>query len=620
MSPSFPVSYTIQPSKPEAHLFRVSCCIEEPSPSGQVVYMPAWIPGSYMIRDFAKNIVQISARDDKGGVQLQKLDKQTWQCAPCSGPLILDYEVYAWDLSVRTAHLDTTHAYYNGSSVFLAVKGMEQLASRIDIKHPDGEQYSPWRVATTLPRVDAELYGFGQYQAGNYEELIDHPVEMADFSVATFEAGGIPHDIVITGRHRADMDRLCRDLQKICQTHIDMFGELPPMERYMFLTMVVGNGYGGLEHRSSTSLLCSRNNLPLANQPEATDEYIEFLGLCSHEYFHTWNIKQIKPAVFMPYDLQQESYTRQLWAFEGFTSYYDDLGLVRSGLISVERYLELLGQTATRVWRGAGRFKQSAAESSFDAWTKFYKQDENAPNAIVSYYTRGALLALALDILIQRHTHDEKSLDDLMRHLWLNHGKPQVGVAEGQIETIAADIAAADLTDFFARYLHGTEDIPLAGLLADMGVSFGLRPAENMDDKGGQPAKSTQAVATIGARFVNNGVGAQISHVYDNSPAQVAGLSAGDVIIAIDQLKVDKAGIDKLIASYPLGSTISVHAFRRDELMEFPLSLTPGEENTCVLSLDEKASAEQIQRRGAWLRHSSQAAPDTQQDKVQLVK
>ena len=619
MTTPFAVQYSIIPIKPEAHLYQVRCTIDKPDPAGQVVYMPAWIPGSYMIRDFAKNIVQLRASDGTGAVRLDKLDKQTWQCAACNGALTLEYEVYAWDLSVRTAHLDSSHAYYNGSSVFLAIRGMEQQACGIEIQRPAGNRYSHWRVATTLPRDAAELYGFGAYRAANYDELIDHPVEMGDFTLASFEAGGIPHDIVITGKHRADMDRLCHDLQKICQTHIDMFGELPAMERYMFLTMVVGSAYGGLEHRSCCSLLCSRNDLPLAQQTELSEEYVALLGLYSHEYFHTWNIKQIKPAAFMPYQLQQETYTRQLWAFEGFTSYFDDLGLLRSGLITTQAYLELLGQTATRVWRGSGRLKQSAAESSFDAWTKFYKQDENAPNAIVSYYTRGAVLALALDLLIQQHTGQIKSLDDVLRHLWQHYGKPQLGVPEGEIEKIAADIAGTDLTDFFTRYLHGTEDIPLAELLTDMGVVFGLRAAENMEDKGGKAATTNQPKANIGARFANHASGAQITHVYDDSPAQLSGLSAGDILIAVDGLKVDKTNVDKLIASYAPHSQIVLHAFRRDELMELCVTLRVIENNTCVICLDELASEAQIKRRENWLKCPNNATADTCQAKIQVV-
>ncbi len=619
MTSPFAVRYTIKPVKPHAHIYQVSCRIENPDPSGQVFYMPAWIPGSYMIRDFAKNIVQIHASDITGQVKLEKRDKQTWQCAPCRGALTIAYEVYAWDLSVRTAHLDSNHAYYNGSSVFVAIKGQEHEVCGVDIQAPDGEQYKDWRVATTLPRADASLYGFGGYQAQDYDELIDHPVEMADFTLASFEAGGVTHDVVLSGIHRADMERLCNDLQKICQTHIDMFGELPKMQRYLFMAMVVGSGYGGLEHRSSCSLLCSRNDLPLAHQTEISDEYLTFLGLCSHEYFHTWNIKQIKPAAFMPYDLQQESYTRQLWAFEGITSYYDDLALIRCGLIDTERYLDLLGQMATKVWRGPGRLKQSATDSSFDAWTKFYKQDENAPNAIISYYTKGAILALALDLLIKKHSGHKHTLDDLMRRLWQQYGKPQIGVPEGTIEKMAAEFAGTSLEEFTTRYLYGTEDIPLNTLLTGMGLNFTLRPAENMDDKGGKPARTREAVASMGARFINQAIGAQISNVFDDSPAQMGGLSAGDIIIALDRIKVDKANIDKVITSYPAGSPVTVHAFRRDELMEFSVTLQVIEDSACFITCDTNASPEQIRYREDWLKYQTNQATTPQQAKIQIV-
>lgn len=552
------VHYQITPSNPQAHIFEIFCHIAQADPAGQIVSLPAWLPGSYMIRDFAKNIVRISAQADGHELAINKIDKQTWQCAATDKPITISYEVYAWDLSVRTAHLDTTHGFFNGSSVFLSVAGKEKQPCSVEIQPPAGADYKDWRIATTLGRQSAALYEFGAYQANDYEELIDHPVEMGTFQLATFEVAGIPHDIVLTGQHRADMPRLCADLTKICTSHVNMFGELPKMERYMFLTMVVGNGYGGLEHRASTSLLCSRTNLPLENDPEISDEYCNFLGLCSHEYFHTWNVKRIKPEPFLPYQLQTETYTRQLWAFEGITSYYDELGLVRSGVIPAQRYLELLGQTATRVWRMPGRFKQSVADSSFDAWTKFYKQDENAPNAIVSYYTKGALIALALDLTLRHHSNNEKSLDDLMRQLWQDYGKPGNGVPEGQIEQLASDIAGKDLKEFFQRYLYNTEDLPLSDLMQDLGIEFKLRPAADMADKGGKDSKDQKSVTTLGARFSANDSGASISHIFDNSPAQLAGLAAGDIIIAVDQLKVDNQNIEKVIASYPPDSKVTI--------------------------------------------------------------
>ncbi|MCW9024693.1 MAG: PDZ domain-containing protein [Gammaproteobacteria bacterium] len=602
------IHYIIKPVSPEAHLFKVSCIIQQPDKRGIILSLPTWIPGSYMIRDFAKNVVQLNASTQSGySLEVSRQAKSRWKIQACEETVIVHYEVYAWDLSVRTAHLDTTHGFFNGTSVFVMVEGQDDQPCSVEILPPNGEQYQDWRIATSMTRDGAELYGFGQYQAKDYDELVDHPVEMGDFTLATFEVANTPHDVVITGHHRADMPRLCSDLKKICETHIGLFGELPKMERYTFLVMAVGDGYGGLEHRASTSLLCRRNDLPLKEQDEITDGYRTFLGLCSHEYFHTWNIKRIKPQAFLPYDLSQETLTRQLWAFEGITSYYDDLGLVRSGLITKESYLELLGQTATRVWRGQGRFKQSVADSSFDAWTKFYKQDENAPNAIVSYYTKGALIALALDLTLRQYSNNEISLDDLMRQLWQDYGKPEIGVKEGEIEKLASELVDVDLSDFFNQYLYNTKDIPLKKLLSQIGIDFTLRPATDSDDIGGKPITSNihKTPVTLGARIVENIAGAMLSHIFDNSASMQAGLAAGDVVIALNGIQVNKANIEKIINTYTIGDKLKVHAFRRDELMEFDLILQNAPEDTCVFLEKNTITEDESKLQDAWLLSSN---------------
>ena len=598
--------YQICAADPAAHLFSVICTIDQPDSEGQVVSLPAWIPGSYMVRDFAKNIVQIEAIADGQPLQVEKLDKATWKLEPCSGQITIKYEVYAWDLSVRSAHLDQTHAYFNGTSVFLRVHGQDNSPCTVEILPPQGKVNGNWRVATTLKLDGAESYGFGRYRAENYDDLIDHPVEMADFSVASFKAGGIDHDVVITGQQRADMERICADLKKICQTHIDLFGEFPSIERYLFMVMVVGDGYGGLEHRSSTSLLVSRNDLPLPSMKDVSEGYRTFLGLCSHEYFHTWNVKRIKPEVFIPYSLQSESYTRQLWAFEGITSYYDDLGLVRSGCVSAESYLQLLAQMITRVMRSHGRFKQSVAESSFDAWTKFYRQDENAPNAIVSYYAKGSMIALALDFTIRKATQDKKSLDDLMRLLWQSYGKQNIGVPEGEIETLAGQIAGTDLSEFFQRYLYGTEDPPLAELLQSVGVEFVLRRPESAADLGGKPsslnAQALEQKSYLGIKSAADAGNLKIVNVFANSAAIKAGLSAGDVLVALDGLKVTSSNLEKLLAPYKPGDSVEIYAFRRDELMCFKLTLQALPLDTVELLLKQDIDEGVDSRRKDWLK------------------
>ena len=463
------IQYTVKLSNPHAHIFKVTLKIESPNKDGQTLSLPAWIPGSYMIRDFAKNILNVKAFSKNKVLNVEKSDKSTWQIEATNSSIEIEYEVYAWDLSVRSAHFDMTHAFFNGTSLFLMPHGFEKDACNVTIIKPADSKYANWKVATSLQKKDTDASGYGSYKSTDYDDLIDHPVEIGTHSEFDFSVENTIHKMAFTGIHRADSQRLIQDLTKICQTHCTMFGELPDLNEYLFMTMVTGDGYGGLEHRSSTSLMCSRDDLPLSTEPvEPNEKYRNFLGLCSHEYFHTWNIKRIKPDVFMPYNLTTESYTRQLWAFEGITSYYDELALVRCGVISLDSYLELLGQTVTRVLRGKGRFNQSVAESSFEAWTKFYKQDESAPNTIVSYYAKGALLALCLDLTIRTNSNHEKSLDDVMRYLWINYGKKSIGLPEGKIESIVSEVTEINLSGFFEKYLYGTEDLPLKELLSDV--------------------------------------------------------------------------------------------------------------------------------------------------------
>lgn len=595
------IRYTILPCNPSAHLFAVTCTIDHPDPQGQQLWLPAWIPGSYMIRDFAKNIVSLDANAANGEVNVSKIDKQTWRCAPCKGPLTLKYEVYAYDLSVRSAHLDTTHAYFNGSSVFLAVHGQEDQPVQVDIQLPSHECAHNWRVATTLSRIGTELFAPGYYGAGNYEELIDHPVEMADFDEISFDVNGTPHHIVVSGRHNANLPRLAHDVQLICQAQVPVFGELPHMERYIFLLMAVGEGYGGLEHRNSSSLICSRKDMPVKSMATPSDGYITLLGLFSHEYFHTWNVKRIKPVEFIPYELREESYTKLLWAFEGITSYYDDLGLVRSGVIEEKKYLELLAKNITRVMRGSGRLKQSLLDSSFDTWTKFYKQDENAPNAIVSYYAKGAIFALALDLKIRSASNNNKTLDDVMLRLWGEHGKTGIGVSAGTIESIAGEICGESFHDFFTHYLETSEDIPLNELCEYMGISLKTRIAESPDDAGGTPPKNTNTHTSfnLGARFVFDPLGIRVQFVSDDGDVQRAGIAAYDVIIAINGLKANKENLMTLLSQYTVGDSLQVHAFRRDELMMFDVSLTPAKSDTWYMSVFDNDDC--LKRRQKWL-------------------
>jgi predicted metalloprotease with PDZ domain len=591
------VQYRIAPVDPALHLFDITLTIAKPAANGQLVSLPAWIPGSYMNREFARNIVSISARCDGRKLRLTQRDKHSWQAAPCKGELQIQYQVYAWDLSVRAAHLDQTHGFFNGTSVFLKVHGKESLPHIVDIQPPEGDACAAWRIATSLPEHKARRHRFGTYIASDYDELIDHPVEMGEFELIRFDAHGVPHEMAITGRvPKLDKVRLAADLKKICEAQIAFFepaSKAAPMDRYVFLTLAVGDGYGGLEHRASTALICARNDLPVIGRAEMSDAYRSFLGLCSHEYFHTWNVKRIKPAVFAPYDLSQENYTTLLWLFEGFTSYYDDLMLLRAGVIDSGAYLKLIEKTMNNVHRGSGRLKQSVAESSFDAWTKYYRQDENAPNAIVSYYAKGSLVALLLDLVIRRDTQGRRSLDDVMRALWRSYGrdfysaKGGRGVSEQDVEALFDEITGLKLKPIFDLAVRGTRDLPLAEAFAAVGIDL---------------ADRRKAVApSMAVRTQRDGSHCKLGAVHEGGAAHKAGLSAGDVLVAIDGLRVTSDNLDGLLQRYRVGDVISVHAFRRDELMQVELRLEPDAAPQFALEPRDKPEAG-AKLRKAWLR------------------
>ena len=587
------IHYQITPVNPNAHLFEVMVTISHPDPDGQIVYLPNWIPGSYMIRDFAKHIQWIKAESQGNPIRLSKRDKSSWQLDPVESEVKLRYQVYAWDLSVRGAHLDQTHGFFNGSSVFLAVKGSEQQLCQVDIIKPQGDAFDKWRVATGLqPAMGTKEFEFGCYQAKDYDELIDCPVEMADFTLISFSAGDIPHHMVLVGQHQCDTERLKQDLIKICEYQINFFGKPAPMDRYVFMTLVLGNGFGGLEHRNSTALHCSRHDLPLkTDDPHVVkSDYQTFLDLCSHEYFHTWNVKRIKPAKFLPYDTQNESYTELLWVFEGFTAYYDSLMLVRAGVITQQQYLKHLAKTLTSVRRSKGRLVQTVTESSFDAWTKFYKQDENAPNSIVSYYTKGSLVALCLDLLIRKETQGEQSLDDVMQVLWHQFGQKNIGVEDQTVQQIITDICGEKLDDFFDRALYSTEELPVEQLLSDVGLELTYAARRTRTDRGtftDETQKHPHHV-DLGIEWQADETGIKVKNVYLDSAASKAGISAGDLLIAFNGLKISNSDFAERVVEFEVGDSVTLYGFRRDELMRFEVKLQAAERDTAFITYSQQ--------------------------------
>jgi predicted metalloprotease with PDZ domain len=508
--------YRVEAADLHAHLFRVTLSINQPA-AQQRVSLPVWIPGSYLVREFSKNLQRLAARQEGRAVAVQQLDKCNWQieCVP-SSPLVLSYEVYAFDNSVRTAWLDTQRGFFNGTSLCLKVHGQANSVHSLELVA--GKAIGHWEVATALAPHKVGKRGFGTYLAADYDELVDCPVEMGSFWSAEFKAGGVPHRLVVAGASEAfDSARLLGDVQKICETEIRFWHDRkrPPHKNYLFILNAVDDGYGGLEHRSSTALIASRRDLPRLGETRTTDGYVTLLGLISHEYFHTWNVKHLRPAEFTHYDYSGENYTQLLWFFEGFTSYYDDLLLRRAGLIDDATYLKLLNKTINQVLQTPGREVQAVAQASFDAWVKYYRQDENTANATVSYYTKGALVALCFDLTLR--TEGQATLDEVMRALWQRcKGGP---MTEGDFAAVLKDLGGRAFAREIAAWVHGTRELPLEELLRPHGVVVLEDPA--------------QLQQRLGLRVTETS-GIQIKTVLQGGAAEQAGLAANDEWLGVE--------------------------------------------------------------------------------------
>jgi predicted metalloprotease with PDZ domain len=516
-----------------------------------------------MLRDFSKHLERMAAN-----TSIKKIDSHTWVTAGINRDIKITYSIYAFDTSVRTAYLDQNRAFFNGTSLCLQVLAHADQMCELELVKPHSN--TRWQVETTLEALKVDRRGFGIYQADNYDALIDHPMAMGEFQTVQWQAHGVPHAMVIQGAiNSVDKQQLAQDLKAICEAHITFFepvSKRAPFEQYKFMVNAVGDGYGGLEHRDSTVLLCKRDDLPYPKQAITSHaNYEDFLGLCSHEYFHSWMVKRVKPKAFQPYKLDRSNHTSLLWFFEGFTSYYDDLQLFRSGRITLSAYLKRLEKTWNTVLKSPGRHKQSVSDSSFDAWTKYYQMDENTPNAVVSYYAKGSLIALALDLLIREQTKHQQSLDDVMRHLWQMYQLTQEGMSEEDVDRAIEFILGPSFQktwrQFRKDYIDGTKDLPLKELLSKANVTITEKKVlatEHVDT-----AKQLLGIRTS---TVNGWV--KLSHVLTGGLAQQAGLAAGDVLSSIDSERVTPGRVDQLLMNLVQKLTrkeqATIHAFRHE--------------------------------------------------------
>lgn len=577
-----------------AHLIEIKLTVTPTSAEPLQFCLPAWIPGSYMIRDFARNIVSIAASDTAGALPLHKLDKQRWQLQHRGQTVQLTYTVYAFDRSVRAAYIDDEVAILNPACLCLSVLGYEQQPHQLTLVAPSANEAQAWRVATALPRLaSTKPLGFGDYQAENYSQLIDSPILLGVFTLTEFEVDKKPHYLVISGNNLTDQARITADLERICLQQRQIFDGLPTdLTEYWFLCWVTDSGFGGLEHCASTLLLCSRYDLP-APQLSASDtpdtiskDYQTFLSLCSHEYLHTWWVKRLKPVDFHPYQLAAEQYSRQLWIYEGFTSYFDDQALFSSGLIDEDAYLKTLEATITRVTRNPSNTVQTLTDSSFDAWTKFYKQDENAVNAISSYYAKGALVALALDAALHQQGY---SLVQLMQQMWQQY--KETGTPDQAVQSILQQWQLFDLSALVTTWTEQAIDIPLADLVPSLGLELNTRPVTKPDDVDGK--QETYNGAWLGAQYKASSAGLTLTAVYHGGPAHQAGLMVGDELLAIAGYRVSSDSIPELLQRLPQQQTLSLLCFRRDRCLERSITLVRAPAQVAQLTVSDPQRFEQ---------------------------
>ena len=553
--------------------------------------LPAWLPGSYMIRDMTAEIQSLAILCGGQSLDGRKVDKSTWrvQLGEKERKVTVRYEVFAQDSSVRRAYLDSDRGFLTFSSLCLCPIGREEEAIEIEIREP--KVANGWKVATELSPLQIKENGFGRYQAENYDELIDSPMEIGPWQAIEFKAYGVYHRIILSGKVPPfDQQRLKSDVKCCAETVISFFEpktHKAPFASYSFFLNLSENLYGGLEHRASTALAASFFDLPIVGDKTISAGYAKLLELFTHEYFHAWWVKRVKPSVFIPYDLTQETYTNLLWVFEGFTSYYDALLTARSGATDTESYLKSLSETLNRHYLGSAKNRQSLAESSFDAWIKYYKVRTNRSRSVTSYYDKGALVAMALDAFIQKESAGKHSLDDVLRYAWQQFkevGKDYAGIDEEMMPELIFEATGIDVSEKIDRWVYGCEEPDYKRVLKTMGIDL-------TEEK--LPVEREVLQATL------SGTNAlKVSQLDEAGAAELAGLCVGDELLAIDSIRVTKSNLEKLLNRYRQAKTFSLHVFRNGLLKEF--FLKPRKADVRKIKLSVGSSGKIFCR---WLNH-----------------
>jgi len=581
-TPPVDISFTVAMPRPHTHLFDVDIAIKRAAngPQEELLVMPVWTPGSYLVREFARHVQDFAAADSAGQpLRWDKTNKNTWRIVTSGArEWHARYRVYANELSVRTSELNSAHGFWNNANLLMYLEGFLKSPSTLRVQAPD-----VWKVATGLPAVLGQKNTF---RAENFDILYDSPFEASNFKTLVFNVKGVPHRIVIDGEGNYDPDRMRRDVQKIVETQVELMGGEVPYRDYTFILHLRSNAGGGLEHLNSTALgyprfgfRIQRGDRSTSAAPNSSDtperDYRGFLSLVSHEFFHLWNVKRIRPDALGPFDYTQENYTKVLWVAEGITDYYADLFLRRAGLITESEFLTATARSLQSLQNTPGRKVQSAEESSFDTWIKYYRQDENSINSQISYYDKGAILGLLLDLEIRKRSNGAKSLDDVMRYLYTEFFKKDRNYGPADFQKACELMAGTSLEEFFSKNVRGTEELDYNAAL----VAAGLRLETNT------PAAAT---ATIDRNFFGADVAPEddrlmVTRVYAGSPAYEQGLNAGDQIVALDNMRVTRDFFRARLAEKKTGDLVNLTIFRFDDLSTLLIKL--GERREGVYSI-----------------------------------
>lgn len=572
------IRYTLRMPQPNSHYFEVEIRIDKPGPKKTTLKMASWTPGSYLLREYAKNVESVVARDEKGILlPIRKSTKNSWDIPYGSiQTLVVTYKVYAFEMAVRNCYLDSDQGYLNPASVFLYVNGAENQKATLKVEPP-----SDWKqVVTALNPIGNSGK---EFEIQNLDELIDSPILCGNPLIIEFDAAGVKHRAAFQGKGNVNPDRIKADFIKIIETEKGIFNH-HPCKNYTFIVHNLPSGGGGLEHMNSTSLIAAQNTYDNENV------YTNFLSLVAHEYFHLWNVKRLRPFPLGPFDYDTENYTSLLWIAEGFTSYYDDFVLFRAGITKRDKFLDVVASNLSRVESVPGMYVQTVAEASTDAWIKYYRPNENSNNATSDYYTKGAALATILDLMLIKESNGTQNLDLLMKDLYTEfYLKLNKGYTEKDIENAFVKRLGSKGKEFLDKYVYGLERPDWAGILE----SFGIRLLDRNH--------STKPL-TLGLRLAGSNGRFTVQNIPKNGPAFLSGIQVGDEIISIGTQKVESSDLNSLLQGMKVGEKVELLYNRFGELRSAEIVVAQDPGKSFRLDWMENATPEQDKLRKKWLR------------------